>query len=186
MSQKLRIILIEDCAADAELVEMELRRGGLALNYRVVQTEAQLVRAFKEGLPDIVLCDCGMPGIAALEALDLLRKESLEIPFIAISGNIREDEVAELIKRGASDFVSKSSLSRLATVMKRAMDELEHQRRKRRAETALRDSESRFRAVFEGAGTGIAVEDLQGRIIETNRALQQMLGYTADELQALT
>ena len=60
---------------------------------------------------------------------------------------------------------------------------MEQAAEKRHAETALRASESRFRAVFEGAGTGIAIEDLQGKIIESNRALQQMLGYDAAELR---
>ncbi|HEX4645472.1 MAG TPA: PAS domain S-box protein, partial [Verrucomicrobiae bacterium] len=54
------------------------------------------------------------------------------------------------------------------------------------AELSPGDGESRFRTVFEGVGAGIAIEDAGGRIMETNRALQEMLGYTADELQKLT
>ena len=62
------------------------------------------------------------------------------------------------------------------------------ERSKKRAdvEASPRDSESRFRTVFEGVGAGIAIEDPDGKIMETNRALQEMLGYTAEELQELT
>ncbi|HXD01468.1 MAG TPA: PAS domain S-box protein, partial [Verrucomicrobiae bacterium] len=54
------------------------------------------------------------------------------------------------------------------------------------AELLRQSSEARFRALFESAGAGIAIEDLQGKIIQTNRALQQMLGYDAAELLAIT
>jgi PAS domain S-box-containing protein len=50
------------------------------------------------------------------------------------------------------------------------------------AEEALRASEARFRAIFEGAAIGIAVSDLEGRIVQVNRALQAMLGYSAEEM----
>ncbi|HEV7215379.1 MAG TPA: PAS domain S-box protein [Chloroflexota bacterium] len=50
------------------------------------------------------------------------------------------------------------------------------------AEAALRDSEARFRAIFEGAAIAVAVGDHQGRLVATNPALQAMLGYTAQEM----
>jgi PAS domain S-box-containing protein len=55
----------------------------------------------------------------------------------------------------------------------------------KRAEDALRQSELRFRAVFEGAPIGISVTSLEPRLLETNRALQQMFGYTGDEFYNL-
>jgi PAS domain S-box-containing protein len=50
------------------------------------------------------------------------------------------------------------------------------------AEAALRDSEARFRAIFEGAAIAVAVGDHQGRLVATNPALQAMLGYTTQEM----
>jgi PAS domain S-box-containing protein len=47
---------------------------------------------------------------------------------------------------------------------------------------ALRDREARLRAIFEGAGIGIAVLDVDGRVEEGNPALQKLLGYSAKEL----
>ena len=49
-------------------------------------------------------------------------------------------------------------------------------------ERALSDSESRFRALFEGAALGIGMADIDGRIIQANAALGALLGYTPDEL----
>ena len=53
---------------------------------------------------------------------------------------------------------------------------------RRRAEAALRESEARFRAVFDHAAIGIARIDLDGHVIQTNPALCRMLGYEAWEL----
>jgi PAS domain S-box-containing protein len=61
-------------------------------------------------------------------------------------------------------------------------------RERKRTGEALRESEGRFRAIFEGSPIGIVVAGLDGRIVETNPALQQMLGYRGDEMhgQAFT
>jgi PAS domain S-box-containing protein len=53
---------------------------------------------------------------------------------------------------------------------------------RKRAEEALRESEARFRAVFEKAGIGIALIDMHGRPVESNPALLKMLGYGKQEL----
>jgi PAS domain S-box-containing protein len=186
MSKKIHILLVEDCAADVELVERELRRSGNPFSLQLVQNEVEFVRALKESPPDVVLSDYALPSFSGLEALALIRQLQPEIPFIALSGNVGEEVAVDLVKRGATDYVSKHRLTALNPAIQRAINEVRQRKEKRVAEISFRDSESRFRAVFEGAGTGIAVEDLQGRIIETNRALQQMLGYTAEELQAIT
>ena len=57
---------------------------------------------------------------------------------------------------------------------------------RREAEEALRESERRFRAIFDEAAIGIFRVDLDGQIVETNPALQEMLGYDATELRAMT
>jgi diguanylate cyclase (GGDEF)-like protein/PAS domain S-box-containing protein len=51
-----------------------------------------------------------------------------------------------------------------------------------RFERTARHNEARFRAVFAGAAVGIGISDDQGRIIEVNQALADMLGYTTDEM----
>ncbi len=54
------------------------------------------------------------------------------------------------------------------------------------AEERLRDSEEKFRAIFEGGAIGIGLSDMDGRIIASNPAHLQMLGYTAEELKSKT
>jgi PAS domain S-box-containing protein len=57
---------------------------------------------------------------------------------------------------------------------------------RRQTEDALRESEDRFRTIFEGAATGIAITDLDRRLLKCNPALEQMLGYREDEIRYAT
>ena len=186
MSKKLRILLVEDDAADAELVEHELKKSALAFACEYIQTEADFILALNSSPPDLILADYSLPAFSGPEALRLAREKYSDIPFISISGTIGEESVVDLMRQGATDYVSKRNLAKLVPAIQRALREVENRNQKQRAEFSLRDSESRFRAIFEGAGTGIAVENLAGRIVESNRALQQMLGYSAEELKQIT
>ncbi|HEX3797933.1 MAG TPA: PAS domain S-box protein [Verrucomicrobiae bacterium] len=186
MSKPLRILMLEDCHLDAELVQGELRKAFPALEILRAQNEEEFTAALKDPLPDLILSDYNLPTYSGPKALRLVRARCAEIPFISISGSIGEERLVEMIHDGAVDYVPKNNLAKLLPAVQRALREVENSRHRRQAEESLRHSESRFRAIFEGASTGIAVEDLDGHIIETNTALQQMLGYTGTELQTLT
>lgn len=186
MSKPLRIILLEDDPSDAELVRQTLDKAPLSYSLRHVQTEEDFLAALNESHADLVLADFALPGITGPAALRLAREKISDIPFISISGSIGPDRAMEIIRLGASDHVPKAELSRLFPAIQVALREAEQNRVQRRAAASLHDSEARFRAIFEGAGLGVAVEDLDGRIMETNRALQQMLGYNAEDLLEIT
>jgi PAS domain S-box-containing protein len=186
MSKKLRILIVEDLAADAELMERELRKAGLSFDVQRIHKKDAYLEALKSFDADLVLSDYSLPSFNGLEALKLLREQSADLPFIVVSSTIGDENVAELLKQGATDFISKQHLSRLGPAIERALLEKAGRTERQQTESSLRGSESRFRAVFEWASTGIMLEDLQGRIVRTNRALQAMLGYTADELRQIT
>ncbi|MDB6018034.1 MAG: multi-sensor hybrid histidine kinase [Pedosphaera sp.] len=186
MSKNLHFLLLEDSTQDAEAVADALRKAGFTFSFQHARGEQEFIQALEKKLPDVVLADYTLPGFDGMQALVLLRKDHPDIPFICVSGAIGEEKLVELLKQGALDFVSKQRLSQLGPAIQRALREVAQRAGQKQAEAALRHSESRFRAVFEGAGTGIIVEDLEGKIIDTNRSLQEMLGYSAAELQQIT
>ena len=186
MNKPLRILILEDNAADAELMESELIKAELEFSARRVHSRDEFLKALAESPPELVLSDYAIPGFSGLEALKRLREQYADLPVIFVSGTIGEEEAVELMRLGATDFVPKTRLDKLVPAIQRALREMEQREEKRRAETSLRESEARFRAVFEGASAGIAIEDLQGQILQTNRSLQQMLGYGAVELAQIT
>jgi PAS domain S-box-containing protein len=186
MSTPLRILILEDNEADAGLLEARLREGKLEFTATRVQTGAAFAKALDAAPPDLILADYSLPSFSGEDALEIVRKRNLSAPFILVSGTIGDEVVAQLLKEGATDFVAKLRLEKLVPAVKRALAESAVREQHQVAEVSLRESEARFRAVFDGVGTGIALEDLQGRIIDTNRALQHMLGYSAAELRAIT
>jgi signal transduction histidine kinase len=134
MESLLRILMIEDSEDDAALMLRSLRRAGFSLSNRRVETLAALCSALDEGEWDLVLSDFNLPGFTARGALEEVRKRSLEIPFIIVSGAIGEELAAELIRTGANDVINKSHLVRLAPAIERELRESEIRKDKKRAD----------------------------------------------------
>lgn len=181
MALPLRVLLVEDDPNDAELVLRELRRAGFDPDWRLVDTE----EAYIEGLnPDIqiILSDYSMPKFDGSRALNLLQQRELEIPFIVVSGTIGEAVAVEAMRAGANDCLMKGNLARLGPTIVRELQEAENRRARRRAETALRESEDRYRDLVEHSHDLICTHDLTGRILSLNRTAAKMLGYDQETL----
>jgi signal transduction histidine kinase len=118
----LRILIVEDSVADAELVTRELVKGGLAHTSKLVKSRDEFLAAFGEYTYDVILCDYKMPGFSAPEALEIIKKSSRETPLIVVSGAIGEDTAVDIMKLGAVDYILKDRLSRLVSAVRRALE----------------------------------------------------------------
>ena len=181
MEQGLRILHLEDSAVDAELVERELRHARMAFAIKRVETRGDFVKAVDEFKPDLILLDYKLPAFDGLSALAITREECPDVPVIFVSGVIGEDRAIETLKSGATDYVLKDKLARLAPAIVRALRESEEIRERKRAEEAVRDSEERFRVVAESAGDAIICLESPDVINFWNKKAGEMFGYTADE-----
>ncbi|HET7538667.1 MAG TPA: response regulator [Polyangiaceae bacterium] len=136
MSELLDILLVEDSAIDAELVERELRAGGLRFTtrrvYDRVSYEAALARP-----PDLVLSDHALPQFDGLSALVLLKARYPAVPFILVSGTIGEDLAVAAMREGASDYLLKDRLSRLPVAVQSALERARLMQEKRELEARL-------------------------------------------------
>lgn len=103
----LRILLLEDTPADAQLVARQLRRAGLTFVCRVADSRESLAVALSEFVPDLVLADYRLPGMTALDAIELLRHAAPTVPLIVVTGSLSEEIAADCIKAGATDYVLK-------------------------------------------------------------------------------
>src|SRR6185295_15932286 len=121
MTERLRILLVEDVADDAELALLELRRAGLQADRRVVDSEEAFVGALRDFAPDVILSDFSMPRFDGMAALELARDLCPETPFIFVSGTIGEESAVRALKSGAIDYVMKTNLVRLPTAVERAL-----------------------------------------------------------------
>lgn len=177
MDKKLRILIVEDVASDAELVARELVKEGLVHTSKWVKSKDEFLKALGEYLPDVILCDYNMPDFGALKALEIIKEMSLEIPFIVVSGTIGEDVAVEMMKSGAADYVMKDKIFRLALVVNRALKENEGNVERKRAEKALQDSDKRFMDVLYASKDPILLID-DNLFVVCNEATVQMLGYS--------
>ena len=119
----LKVLLIEDSAVDGELVLNELRRGGFNVTGEVVESAEAFRQRVRETIPDLVLADYNMGHWRAMDALDILRREGLDVPLILMSSTLGDVTAVECIKQGATDYVLKTSLDRLPQSVRRALQE---------------------------------------------------------------
>jgi PAS domain S-box-containing protein len=209
MAEPLRILILEDNPADAELAQFELQEAGFVFTSKVVMTEEDFVRELQEFSPDLILSDYDLPKYNGALALAEARRRSPDTPFILVSGVVTEDRAIEILTQGAQDYVLKNRLQqRLVPAVKRALAEAEEHRARKRAEAELReahrtleenvkvrtaeleaemaarqDSEKRYRRLFEAAKDGILILDADtGKIEDVNPFLLQLLGYSYDDL----
>jgi len=189
MDKGLRALLVEDSEDDALLLTRELRRGGYEPLVERVDTAEAMAAALDRQAWDIVICDYVMPHFSAPDALSLLEERDLDLPFIIVSGAIGEEAAVKAlnvgVKAGAQDFIMKNRLARLVPAIERELREFGEHQERIQAEEALRQSEARYRALFDNTSDSIVVRDLEGNIIMANNAMADLTGYAIDALMKM-
>ena len=183
MKDSLHILNLEDSADDAELNQAMISARWPACDLLRVDNRSDFIAALDQGGFDVILSDFTMPGFNGLEALELARKMRPEVPFLFVSGTIGEDTAIEALKHGATDYVLKHRLVRLIPAVDRALREAEELAECQRAEEAMRQSEHKYRELFECLGDAafLAVEQ-SGKIIDANRRAETVLGCSRAEI----
>jgi DNA-binding NtrC family response regulator len=141
VTSPLRILLLEDDPTDAALIQELLEADNIACELTRVQTRTEYLGSLEDSAIELILADYKLPSFDGLSALKLAQNVRPDLPFIFVSGTLGEEVAIEAMKIGATDYVLKSRLSRLAPSVKRALREAGDRARRKRAEEALRQSE---------------------------------------------
>ena len=178
----LRVLFIEDSADDADLLLRMLEKGGFAPQSRCVQTEEDLTAALDAGRWDIVVADHSLARLPSRRALEIVRGRDLDLPFLVVSGTIREQDAVDLMKAGASDYLLKDRLTRLVPAVRRELDESRLRREHRLAQAEIERAQARYRSLIDNAVIGVYRSGgASGRFTFVNQALVTMLGYASAE-----
>ncbi len=182
MNAFLSLLVVEDSEDDVLLVVNELRRSGRRVAFKRVEDAEGFARALEENRWDAVICDYVLPGFNALEALAIFRSSAVNVPFVVVSGTVGEDLAVEVMRQGADDYLMKDRLSRLAPSLERLLGNAERSRAQLATETALRESEQRFRLLAEKTRDLVNLTTPEGVIQYTSPSVRDLLGYAPEEL----
>jgi len=142
MHQPLRVLSIEDNPSDTQLIRDLLEAEGVSCEMTRIDSEAVLLAALERGGIDLILADYTLPSFDGLSALKLATKICPEVPFIFVTGTLGEEVAIEALKIGATDYVLKTRISRLAPSVFRAMREAGERAERLEAGERLRRSEA--------------------------------------------
>ena len=153
----LRVLHLEDSELDHELAMAQLRRSGLAVSVERVEDEASFVAALEQPW-DVILSDYNIPGFSGLKALDIVRGLGMSVPFILVSGEIGEDVAVSAMRNGASDYLLKANLARLAPAVEHAIDAHDTLQARLAADKALAASRERVSELAQHLQTSVEME----------------------------
>lgn len=120
MGTAIRVLIVEDSTADAELIAHELRRSGFEPDWERVDGEGDYLARLQGGY-EVILADYTLPQFDALRALRLLQESGLDIPFIVVTGIVGEEAAVACMLEGAADYLLKDRLARLGPAVERAL-----------------------------------------------------------------
>jgi two-component system response regulator len=174
MAVELRILMIEDNAADVVLINHALRNGGLAFRSKRVDNQETFLHELQHNPPDVILSDHGLPEFDGFTALAIAQNQCPGIPFIFVTGGLGDEAAVEALKCGATDYVLKNRLAtHLVPAVQQALRDTEGRTPRRRSEAELEGRIEELQAALAKAvaSTGLVlicsaceqVRDEQGR-----------------------
>ena len=157
-ARRLRVLHLEDSLPDHELALLHLQRAGLRLDMLRVETEAAYRQALATRDWDLILSDFNLPGFTGLRAQQLLRESGKDLPFILVSGEIGEDTAVAAMRNGASDYLLKHNLARLAPAMEHAIAAHQDRLARLQADADLAASRQRLSELAQHLQTSVEME----------------------------
>lgn len=183
MDKQIKILILDDNPADAELMKRELRRAGLDFMAESAQDKGTFLNILDKFIPDIILADYSLPGFDGLSALNLSEERFADVPVIIVSGAIGEEGAIEVLKAGATDYVLKNRLNRLVPVVVRALNEAKILSEHKKAEEIMRASLMRYKTYIDVTGQIGWVTNAEGDAVEDVLSWRKYTGQSYEELK---
>jgi two-component system, cell cycle sensor histidine kinase and response regulator CckA len=185
--QPIRVLFVEDRQEDAELASCMLRKEGLEVVSLRVSTEEDYLNALRDFVPDVIISDYAMLCFDGPRALQLSLARDPDFPFIVLTGSINEETAVSCLKAGATDYVLKPQMGRLAFAVGEALAKYRALKEKSAAEDALTQSERVLRLLTDSMSDTVWLFDPhEGRFTYVSPSVERLLGYSADEFLQFT
>ena len=179
-SEPLSILLVEDEEDHAELVRRAFGEAPRAdrVRLRVAASLAEARACQSECAPDLIIADWILPDGRGTDLLPADGQEDA-LPVVIMTSHGDEQVAVEAMKAGALDYVVKTpaTLAEMPHTVQRVLREWGHINQRRGMEEALRESEERYRSLFDNVPVGLYRSGADGELHDANPAMVHMLGY---------
>ncbi len=165
------VLIIDDSEDDAFLLLREIKRHGMRVAHKRVDSDAALRQILRERDWHIVISDHNMPCYSSTEALATVREFDPDLPVIIVSGEIGEEAAVQAMKEGAQDYVMKDNLARLIPAIEREIRESASRHAKRAAEQSL--AHLAYHDNLTGLANRSQFEERLSQAIELTRSQQR-------------
>lgn len=194
MNDLTRILILEDVSEDAELMMRELRQTGIKFESVCVSARDAFLKELEEFSPDLILSDFSLPSYDGFTALQDHQRAGNGAPFIFVSGKMGEETAIEAMKKGATDYVLKRRLERLAPAVQRALHEVDDHSGRLQAEAELENDLADIRKAMGGViqAFSLTIESRdpytaghQLRVADLARAIANEMGLDHQRIEAI-
>jgi len=156
-SRVLRLLHVEDSELDHQLILAQLSRAGLKVDMERLDALPVVLAALDRPW-DAIISDYNLPGFTGLEVLEALKERRNLTPFILVSGEIGEDTAVGAMRDGASDYLLKNNLNRLAPALLHAIEAAESEKARVAADHELVKSKQRLHQLAGHLQTSVELE----------------------------
>ena len=175
----MKILYIEDNVAHVELTLRSLEIHGAEFDLQTAKNIREAFSLLNTTEYDVILCDHSLPDGSGLDVIQFVRERGIATAIVLITNQEDAKTAVAALKAGAADYVVKQSnyLHRLPIILQNACSQTQNERQK----LALRESETRYRNIFENSAEGIFQSSVDGKFLSVNPAMAKIFGYNSPE-----
>lgn len=174
MTKAIRILLIEDQAADIEIFDREIQKSGIQPLFETISSFELLPEVLLQHSPDIIVCDYRVSQLKPVDAINVLKSLAKDIPFIVYSGVLDEEIVVQCMKAGASDYIFKQHPVRLGPAIHNVIET-------KRVQEELQQSRERFNTLAKVSTVGIFLAAEDGFYLYVNERWCSITGLSPEQ-----
>ncbi len=187
MKSLAKVLLVEDSPSDAEVLQESLRQvPEWSFEFTWVETLAAALERLAQDSFDVLLLDLSLPDSTGTQTFLRAREAAPRLPIVVLTGNYDESVGLEAVRHGVQDYLIKSETDgpRVARAIRYAVE-------RTRAEESLRESEERYRLLFDGMTEGFAIHEIlcdergeptDYRFLDVNPAFERLTGLRREDV----
>ena len=178
----LRVLIVDDDAAAAELAVSVLERAGYRLAFETIGSATDFEERLAHSDYDAILCNHNLQAWTGIDALEILKRSGKDIPFLALTAVLGDEAAIEYVKRGATDYLLKDRLEQLPVALSRALIDKTHREEAARLQEQIAYAKRDWELTFDSVPDPVMLVNEECSIQRANRALVELVGLELSQI----